>query len=743
MTGAPIPHSPHAARRIRVRLAFLTVVLGIVFAATYGAGNYPHHVAGLADWWAPTVAAANSATMGCVAAAIVRRSPTYITRASAGFAVSYAATYVLWFAAWDGRTVPDAVATWLSGLSLVAAIAAALAWRMSTALLYTTFITALTRGMHFITVGPVSPRYVAVALAGNLLLSLVVAALTRVAIDSATTLDTTWGENHVNAARDAAEHARQAERGRVADLLHDFVLAALLAAARQPDSAPVRDEARRALQRMDGYSDQSPPSVSAGVALRRISDGCDVAVGVRVITHAQVSRDTEYPAPVVDAFADGAREAVRNSYRHAGPDVDVVATIYANPDQLIVTLADDGPGIDASPSGRYGLTRLRERFDSLPDAELRLDARGGTTISMSWTRQLTPSVVPRTDFRELLGITEVQIWTAVAAFFLGVLVCGAAYTGDATPVWAGVVGIVLAWIATVALFHPRADPLPLMPALFVACVVPGVELLLITTSVAPMLSSVLGPGYLAAPFTLVLGLRGRSWAAAILTAACATIPLAFTHRTGLSTDYWLGEAGTWSVGLLLTVFFARTIRPLMSNIRRLQAESSARHADAAASAAVEAYRVRHLALLESRARPLLVDIANGALSAEHQQRAAAITEAQLRASLRAPGLAHRVLDAGVTRARLRGVHVVLIDDSTAESFRDQSAFDRFACAAVAELDAAPPTRTITIRLTPIHAESRATLVSTDGPDTVRRLRFDSDGITGQVFIDDESGYQDE
>lgn len=725
---AVVPPAPSASLRVRVRLAFLVVVLGTLYVATYGAKQYSVIAQELASWWPPVSAATNIAALVCVAAAVIRRSDRLIVRSTTLLAVGYAATFLSWFVAWDGTVLPDDVTTQLEGSSVVAAMAAAIAWRMPATLGYAVLVTVLTRVVHFAAVETIGFRFITVAVAGNMLLTLVLAALTRVAVDSATKLDESWTHHHANAARAAEEQARLAERGRIADLLHDFVLAALLAAARQPDSAAVRDEARLALDNLRRYSEHSPPTVTADVALVRIDARCRAVDGVQVAAASSsgIHRLIDFPGTVVDAFADGAREAVRNSRRHGGPGVVISATITADPDRLEVSVADDGPGFSGSENDGYGLTRLRERFGALPGAALHLETDRGTNVRMIWERPGLSTASAPADFRSLLGLRAVHVWTATAVFCVGALVCGVAYVGAGTPAWASAVTIALACAAAIALFFPLADPLSREATAFVACTIPLAEGLLLAVSVAPITSAMLGPGYIAAPFALVLGLRGRLWAATALTAGCAAIPFAFLERSGLPVSYWLTQVMSWAVGLFLCVFFARTLRPVMSELRHLSIESTQRHAAGAASAEATRHRARHLATIEDSAMPILTAIAEGPLTPE-RRRTAALTEARLRGALRAPGLIDRRLDAAVTHARIRGVVVVLIDDSTNDPFRDRESFERFTSVAAAELDAAPQASTVTIRLTPPHAAARATVVTIQDGDTMIRVAVDDAG----------------
>lgn len=54
------------------------------------------------------------------------------------------------------------------------------------------------------------------------------------------------------------------------------------------------------------------------------------------------------------------QEALTNAVRHA-PGSNIRVTVDYGPDELVVEVADDGPGLAAREVGGHGLTGIRER----------------------------------------------------------------------------------------------------------------------------------------------------------------------------------------------------------------------------------------------------------------------------------------------------------------------------------------------------------------------------------------------
>lgn len=70
-------------------------------------------------------------------------------------------------------------------------------------------------------------------------------------------------------------------------------------------------------------------------------------------------------------------EAIQNATKHAGPDATITISLAADGDDLVVTVADDGPGFDAeSLAGSRGLLNMDDRVGAL-GGELTIDTSPG------------------------------------------------------------------------------------------------------------------------------------------------------------------------------------------------------------------------------------------------------------------------------------------------------------------------------------------------------------------------------
>ncbi|WP_328663141.1 hypothetical protein [Nocardia salmonicida] len=734
------PKPPQALMRVQIRLTVLVAGLAGAYWILFRE-QFPIHTSHLAGWWAPAAIATGIGTLAALTIAAMAKSLRVITTSAAVFAMSYLFMCVTWFAAVDGHRIPIPASTWIEGFSTIPAMAAAISWRMRVALVYAFVTFGLSRAIHYLNMGSVELRWAVVSIAGNLLLTVVLTVMSRVAIEAASALDSSWVQLHSETAWQAAQQARLDERDRVGDLLHDYVLAALLAAAKQPDSPEVRREAALAVHELDTDPAVSVASaVSASEAVRAIAARCRIPHTTAALFREIDPTDTSYPSTIVDAFADGAREAVRNSQRHGGPKPKVIVAVRAAANRLEVEVVDSGPGFDATQQSGFGLSRLQERILAIPGATLSIDTESGTRVRMLWSAPRTTIRCADNKFRDLLQISTSQSWSAAAAFTVAALASAAAFAGSTTPISTELVAVTVAAGAAIVLMVDRSDPLRWSATTLLALGLPAANLLVVASSSPPISSQVAWPGYLVGSFSLVLGVRGRLAGATIATVGCFASPIVLASHTGRPLSYWISESIAALMALLLCVFYSHAIRPAMRKIQQLRNYSIQRHAENAARNARTVQRQQHLATIERRARPLLQRISTQGLSPVERKTAANV-EARLRATLRAPGLSHPDLDDSVDAARNRGAHVVLIDDSPAPPFADEQAFDRFIALAGTFLDKAGVDHTITVRLTPTHHTHRATIVMTKRGVTVdraainvhgRQATFESHSATGEV-----------
>ena len=150
---------------------------------------------------------------------------------------------------------------------------------------------------------------------------LIFVAAAAMAMRTGRVLDTTRASAHAAAAAAAATSARAVQRNRYNALLHDWVMSALLAAARQSDSDEIRKQAQVTLAKLDElYADQidvfDTPALLAYV--RTAVAAIDDTLLIEAHTASDAQSET-FPCDAVHAVGEAVAEAVRNSVLHAGP----------------------------------------------------------------------------------------------------------------------------------------------------------------------------------------------------------------------------------------------------------------------------------------------------------------------------------------------------------------------------------------------------------------------------------------
>ena len=89
-------------------------------------------------------------------------------------------------------------------------------------------------------------------------------------------------------------------------------------------------------------------------------------------------------------------EAIQNATKHAGPDATITISLVADGDDLVVTVADDGPGFDAEALAHSrGLLNRDDRVGALDgDFTLETSPGAGTVVTarLPHTLQVAPEV---------------------------------------------------------------------------------------------------------------------------------------------------------------------------------------------------------------------------------------------------------------------------------------------------------------------------------------------------------------
>lgn len=283
------------------------------------------------------------------------------------FVCAYVLVLLLWPIATQGAVTAITYQPWIYFLVTVATVSSVIVMPMSVHITLTIVIPLLYGLVRLIALGFVGDAWIAVGLdtSYSLILGSVLLVLAWTFRTAASTID----ERRVHAvssyAQAAAVTATERERVAVAALMHDSVLAALIAAERA--ETPRENDlavsmAREALTRLAntdrdaGEGSDAPISAAALVdeLARMLADvGSAAEVAARID-----DRTPMVPGRVARALVLAAAQAVSNAVEHAdarGLTVDVEGR--AAPGGVTIRVFDEGPGfvIDEVPADRLGV----------------------------------------------------------------------------------------------------------------------------------------------------------------------------------------------------------------------------------------------------------------------------------------------------------------------------------------------------------------------------------------------------
>ena len=196
------------------------------------------------------------------------------------------------------------------------------------------------------------------------------------------------------------------ERNRLAREIHDTLAQGLTATALQLESAdalldadsdaePAREPLQRALSLTQSNLEEARRSVldlraapleerPLSEALRTLLERWEAETGVNVVFRV-VNGALPLSPRVETALYRICQEALNNVARHSGAG-RVTVRLVATPEQVLLTVEDDGRGFDASEvhEGRYGLVGMNERARTLGgDLDVRSSPSAGTRVEVT------------------------------------------------------------------------------------------------------------------------------------------------------------------------------------------------------------------------------------------------------------------------------------------------------------------------------------------------------------------------
>lgn len=356
-----------------------------------------------AAWFDPVALALLSVPTIGVAIAAWNRNVRLLGIGTTSYVWAYFAGIVLWIVAWDGVRVEDTPVNWLTTLIGMAAFATVITRPFWVAMLVLVASVVGCLWMNAATAAEGMSRELIASVSWPLIFAGLLLSLAHKTLNTVREYDSARTLAIEEAVVEAGLVARNRERARFDALVHDRVIATLIAAEPGPQSQTTIAQARSALSELDrlGSGGVDGATLGGAEALARmrdavsgLSDRVEVRVEVQLAADAdgegQDTRPVSYPSPVVHAITEAMAEAVRNSLRHAGPDAAIAVLIEMKPGFVRVTVSDDGKGFDtdAVPPERLGIAVSIGRRMALIDGgwgRLRSVINRGTTVQVGWS----------------------------------------------------------------------------------------------------------------------------------------------------------------------------------------------------------------------------------------------------------------------------------------------------------------------------------------------------------------------
>jgi signal transduction histidine kinase len=315
---------------------------------------------------------------------------------AAVFVVMYTIGLVLWPFATTGVPVKPGVEPWIFFLINVGTAASVLTFPLRLQAL-TTIVIPVLWGVVRLSQSGLDPDLfvpVAVDVSFALILGGIIVTLGWVFRTVAANVDAARAEAVASYAAAAATDATEQERVAVGALMHDSVLAALLAVERarsDRERSLAVGMAREALTRLANAERDAGMGSEEPVAAESVAREIEVSaaeLGHRLRVERVHTADVRLPGVVARALALAAAQAIANAIQHAdSAGLRVSVACDTDPLQVAVRVRDTGPGFDpaAVPDDRLGISAsIVARVAAVGGrADIASDA-GGTQITLEW-----------------------------------------------------------------------------------------------------------------------------------------------------------------------------------------------------------------------------------------------------------------------------------------------------------------------------------------------------------------------
>lgn len=382
-------------RRIE-RILALVVALGSAVLGTQAFLNALTSTQESTPWHTGLMIAA----FGPLALMIVALAVGVLPRtAAAVFALALAVVLACWPFAASGGTAEPGAEPWVWYLLNVASAAAAIAFPLALQLGWTVLVPALYIVARLAPTGQPSTDAVSVVLDAvfAVILGGVIVALGWMLRSVAVGIDRARRDAVLSYAAAAEADAAEAERVAVAALMHDSVLAALIAAER---AATPREEAlavamaREALTRLANAEldagegpDEPVPAAALVGGIRRSVDASTDRQNRTLEVREDVHDDAgEIPGRVARAIVLAATQAIANAFQHAD-GAGLIVTVRADAASVEVRIVDTGRGFDPSDvaQDRLGIRgSIVARMAAVGGRARVKTGPGGTSVLLEW-----------------------------------------------------------------------------------------------------------------------------------------------------------------------------------------------------------------------------------------------------------------------------------------------------------------------------------------------------------------------
>lgn len=329
---------------------------------------------------------------------VVASSSGLATRACAGaFAVVFPLALLAWPIATAGRVAAGTSEPWIWYLLNVATVAAVLAFPLAWQIVWALLIPLLYGVVRLVqlqdaAVSAFMPTLLDVVFA--IILALVFLVLGWMLRTMAVGMDTARREAVGSYAAAAAADAAERERVAVAALMHDSVLAALIAAERAHtprERSLAVSMAREALTRLANVDQDAGEGSDAPVLLAAFVadlEAASVEAGGPHVTGELPHDEWALPGRVARALILAATQAVANAVEHAA-GADLAVQVVASPHRIEIVVSDGGPGFDpeAVPDDRLGIRgSISARMAAVAGSARLASGPEGTQVTLTWER---------------------------------------------------------------------------------------------------------------------------------------------------------------------------------------------------------------------------------------------------------------------------------------------------------------------------------------------------------------------